>query len=239
MLTGGTSMKWTCHYEKLHLNRPKETERFQLGAIVVTRPKFPAVFFLDADIFQSARIELPKATSPIPQQVLDIVGDTTAIRTVAADYFDTVHLYMRIVSQKLFYEQLLNPLHTPSPHVVLLFLCMRLVMSLPQTSEETVTAEDAEPSTIPIYLIAKSFFAQLEAAGICSIQVLQAGILIALYELGHAIYPAAFLTVGACARYGTAFGFDGMGCVDTRKSSDWIEIEQTKRVWWAVLILDR
>ena len=31
-------------------------------------------------------------------------------------------------------------------------------------------------------------------------------VLLGLYEIGHAIYAGAFLTIGACARYANALG---------------------------------
>jgi hypothetical protein len=64
-------------------------------------------------------------------------------------------------------------------------------------------------------------------------------VFIALYEFGHAIYPAAYLTIGAMARYGISSGIDGSGPSQMPPPSDWIEDEERKRIWWAVLILDR
>ncbi|KAF5013096.1 hypothetical protein F66182_15216, partial [Fusarium sp. NRRL 66182] len=70
-----------------------------------------------------------------------------------------------------------------------------------------------------------------------------AGILIAIFEIGDAIYPAAYLTVGACARYGVALGLDKinqdrMGG-DHNRAVSWMEIEEKRRAWWGILILDR
>ncbi|CAI6088228.1 unnamed protein product [Clonostachys chloroleuca] len=39
--------------------------------------------------------------------------------------------------------------------------------------------------------------------------VLQASLLILLYEIGHGIYPSAFLSAGSCVRYGHAIGLGG------------------------------
>ena len=66
-----------------------------------------------------------------------------------------------------------------------------------------------------------------------------------LYEMGHAMYPAAYLTVGECSRYGLAMGLY-RSCSPTSVIEDaemrgrsWNEIEENRRVWWAVLIFDR
>ena len=72
--------------------------------------------------------------------------------------------------------------------------------------------------------------------------MLQAAVLIAVYEVGHAIYPAAYLTIGACARYGTMLGIDKLGLDlmgDSLGPLSWIEVEERRRVWWAVVLLDR
>ncbi|UKZ53304.1 hypothetical protein TrVGV298_007096 [Trichoderma virens] len=72
-----------------------------------------------------------------------------------------------------------------------------------------------------------------------SLQVLQATIFVALYEIGHAIYPAAYLTVGACARYGIALGLDQLMTNNSGFDRSWMEVEEKRRSWWAVLALDR
>lgn len=109
---------------------------------------------------------------------------------------------------------------------------MKLVVSIPCGSV------DDNPKT-PLYNAAKNFYSQLGSMGTCSIQVLQAGILIALYELGHAMYPAAYMSIGSCARYGTAFGFDNRGMCIVGASDNWMDKEERNRAWWAIMILDR
>jgi hypothetical protein len=75
----------------------------------------------------------------------------------------------------------------------------------------------------------------MEESGIASTHILQSGILIALYEFGHGIYPAAYLSIGACARWGMMYEFDEM----EGRGQGWMDTEERKRAWWAVLILDR
>jgi hypothetical protein len=59
--------------------------------------------------------------------------------------------------------------------------------------------------------------------------------MISLYELGHGIYPAAFSTVAACARYGTALGIDDLAVTDLTRAGG----EEKLRVWWGILIVDQ
>lgn len=64
-------------------------------------------------------------------------------------------------------------------------------------------------------------------------------VLIALYEIGHGIYPSAYVSIGTCARYGLALGLDRELNVFDNSPRRWIELEEKRRAWWAVLILDR
>jgi hypothetical protein len=166
---------------------------------------------------------------PIPRYVMDLIGDDNEIRRVALKFFETIHTYFPIISKQRFYSTLMNPLSQPRADVALLVLCMRLTTLVP--------SKDPMVST-PEYFAAKRFYSAVEVAGMCSTQVLQSGILIAFYEFGHAIYPAAYLSVGTCARYGVSYGMN-LDEYSANGALNWIEVEEKKRVWWAVLILDR
>jgi hypothetical protein len=203
---------------------------FPHGAPPIETPKFPAVFFLDSDLFQQAQIDIPRVEVPIPRYVLDLIGDFSQWRSIATKFFETVHTFMPIVSKPRLYGRFLNPLAPRRSDVALLLLCMRLITMLPAGTPMSRTPE---------YLAAKRFHTELELTAGFSPQVLQAGVLIALYEYGHAIYPAAYLTIGGLARYGISSGIDGTGPSQMSPPSDWIEAEERKRIWWAVLILDR
>lgn len=92
----------------------------------------------------------------------------------------------------------------------------------------------------PFYLAIKRTLAETEIAGIFSLQLLQATILVALYEVGHAIYPAAYMSVGTCARYALAQGIDLYMAIDLNSAAlTLLDQEEKRRAWWAILILDR
>jgi hypothetical protein len=234
-------MKWRCEYSsptsrrKVALPLPEQphprasTDKGQ--QLDSQQSSFPAVFFLDAEIFHQCRLDLPRVQISVPQYVRDLVGDTASIRTAAIKYFGNVHLYMPIVAKKVFFEHFLNPLYVPSADVLLLFLCIRLAIWEPTT--------DSSASRTLLYSSSKRFYSEIEAAGFSSIQVLQAGVLISLYEVGHAIYPAAFRSIGACVTYARTFRIDEQEVARTDGKIDWIESEERRRVWWAILILDR
>jgi len=142
------------------------------------------------------------------------------------EYFEKMDWWSILCKQK-FYSQIINPLSQLRTDTALLIISMKLLMWDPSES-------DSDPKT-ELYRRAKEFQFDVEASGVGTVHILQANVLIALYEFTHALYPAAFLSIGKCARFGVAFGFDQIG----GQGQSWMEIEETKRVWWAVLILDR
>jgi hypothetical protein len=192
---------------------------------------FPILLFLDWRVLQHSRMEVPGATIPIPDHITELIGDVTKIRILASHFFDTIQPWMPIISKKRFYDHYLYLLSSSHPDIALLFLCMKLIT-------EVLPEHVKNPQTL-IYFAAKQFYLVIETAGILSIQVLQAGILISLYELGHAIYPAAFLSIGACARYAYAIGINRNATSQISQPLTWVEQEERRRVWWAIVILDR
>lgn len=86
----------------------------------------------------------------------------------------------------------------------------------------------------PHYLVAKSSIGFLEAAGFDTLDAIQSRLLLALYEIGHGIYPAASVSIGSCARLARNLGLSR----DSWRSQD-TDVEERKRTWWAVHNLDR
>lgn len=135
------------------------------------------------------------------QDVLELLGDGASVQAILNDYFETVHKWMPIVSQKRLTRNMVNPLWEAGPDLALLFLCMKLIISRPQ--------DGIESSQNPIYISAKRFLVLLEAAGTVSLTLLQAGLLLVWFEYGQAIYPAAYVSAGWCMRYGSLLGING------------------------------
>ncbi len=74
-----------------------------------------------------------------------------------------------------------------------------------------------------------------------SLYVFQSLILIAIYEVGHGIFPAAYLTLGRAARLGKLRGVH-----DRKNTTQFFRTpptstywEEERRTWWATLILER
>ncbi|KAL7933862.1 hypothetical protein V8C35DRAFT_302609 [Trichoderma chlorosporum] len=196
----------------------------------VVQQSFPSSFFLDMVIFRQAQLEIPRPGLAVPMYVSDFLGGDEKARPMVATFFSNVYPYMPCISKTWIYRHLLSPLSPVHADASLLLLSIQLINWIP--------TESSNPKT-PMYIAAKQFFFELENTGCLSIRVIQAGLLIALYELGHCIYPAAYLSVGACARHGVALGLDKDIKQGNTTGLPWDNTEERRRVWWAILILDR
>lgn len=190
-----------------------------------------AVQFLAPKLFRGIKLKIPPPCVSIPGDVAAHVGDTQQVREIAAVLFSHDASWLPIVCRNNFFNASLNPLFPRQAEGSLLALCMKLYC--------TTAIHNGGSQKTALYRTSKRYLSEIEAAGLMSLHVLQAAIFIALYEIGHAIYPAAYLTVGACARYGIALGLDKLMTDNSDFKRSWMEVEEKRRSWWAVLALDR
>jgi hypothetical protein len=108
---------------------------------------------------------------------------------------------------------------------------MKLIARIPPASSPSPRSS--------LYEATKHYYHEVEASDRLSLPILQSGILLDLYELGHGIYPAAFLSIGACARFAHTLGITDNRAVGARKVLTLVEVEERRRVRWAIVILDR
>lgn len=191
---------------------------------------FPDAFFIDAERFRSVPHSTLRSAYPIPEQVSQLLGlDANGVCEL---YFGSVDTWFPFISKKGLDLSIQSNLPTETPGLALLLLCMKLICSAshPYTS--------ASESTL--YKTAKSFLNTIEEVSPVAIHVFQSLVLIALYEVGHGIFPAAYLTVGRAVRLGILRG------VHDRKNSTqlfvgpptWTYVEEERRTWWATSILE-
>jgi hypothetical protein len=200
-----------------------------------TDATFPAAFFLDGEVFKEAQMVVLKPNIPVPPEVAATVGVSILdIQDVADRYFANVHIWLPFVSKKRMQLTLSNPGVELTLDLALLLLSMKLIVQVPQGGPHSARS--------PLYSLTKGYFNMVDSFGVVSLQVLQADLLIAAYEIGHGIYPAAYLTTGHCARLGHILGLNDRQNAPQllrRKPGAWAELEEMKRVWWTVMLLDR
>ncbi|KAH6892535.1 hypothetical protein B0T10DRAFT_295217 [Thelonectria olida] len=193
---------------------------------------FPALFFLDFTAFQTKRQTIQIASVGLPSEYSRSLQESSPMFDVDVYFNLSVHTFLPIVSKLRLYQELTASQDHLNADLALLLIAMQLHTKPPNREE---------PPNVGVYRAAKASCSFAEMSNVFSVRLLQATLLIALYEIEHAIYPAAYLTVGHCARLGLA-----MGLHDRKRApqmlnppttaSDW---EERRRTWWAVIMLDR
>lgn len=187
-----------------------------------------AASFLDPDDFIRAQLETEKPNVVITKHAADLVGSIGDIQNKARIFFESAHTWMPIISKVQFQRHLLQRLALQRVDLFLLVLAMNLLASRASVAKSM------------LYRTVKQLYFDVESAGRLSVQSLQAAVLIALYELGHGVYPAAIISVASCARHGTLLGVEKhLTNTGLLEGMSWIDVEERRRLWWAIVILDR
>jgi hypothetical protein len=191
---------------------------------------FPASFFHDSVAYQQARLGIPHILPSVPLELLNQLGSVADVREMVDLYFSTIHLWLPIIWKRRIYRTLSDDDFRPASDMCLLLCCMKLL-----------SAQPTDQATGPLYQIAKIYYSLMETSGVLSIPLIQSGILIAAYEIGHGIYPAANLSAGRCVVLGQAMGLHNRDSVQLAvpEPISWSENEELRRVWYGVLILNR
>ncbi|KAK8855128.1 transcription factor gsfR2 [Apiospora arundinis] len=175
---------------------------------------------------------------------------------VSTSYFHGLHLYMPIVSRTRFHNSLVALGAIPSADFSVLLLSMHLVTldSFVRDRREknhrphdgagsTTIGGLAKPDTQQsLYMTTKSLFAQVQSTIPPSIRLVQAGMLIALYEYTQGEADQAFITISLCARLAYAVRIhrsvgrcpDGWDRHGARP-----EAREESNTWWGIVIWER
>jgi hypothetical protein len=192
-----------------------------------------SLFFLDQRFFTHLRWSLPPVSIAVPNDMVHVLIDEyeqpQGMERLVFRYFDAVHSWMPVIGKIRMKRVLHRCGDSLQADTAFLLCCMKLLLHIPQSS--------ARPETLPMYRVIKSFNLELEIAGLLSLIVIQGEILIAVYELGHGIYPAAYTTVAQCARHAISLGIHNQESPQFLRH--WVDWEERIRVWWFILMLDR
>ncbi|KNG80510.1 hypothetical protein ANOM_010058 [Aspergillus nomiae NRRL 13137] len=192
-----------------------------------------AVSSISLPVPDLAQLTSANISHTIRTQVFTIIGDESRIRAVAAIYFRTIHPWFPILAEAPFYECLSHIFTHPSPDLSLLTLCMVLLGANPVKDEIT-------PRMRSLYILVKGYIASLEAIDVNSLELLQCRLLLTIFEVGHGLYPAAYISIGANVRAAVALGANEASKAElekTFKSSE--KADEARCTWRGIVITDR
>ncbi|KAI1502545.1 hypothetical protein F5X99DRAFT_417869 [Biscogniauxia marginata] len=189
---------------------------------------FPVMYFLDSGTclkpLSPTQPLCPVATSASP---------TPEVQALVEEYFSAVHPWLPILSKKRIRQTFVESGASEDALHALLLLCMKLL-------SEPLPPETPAAATYG-YLTAKESLLRVESSYFPSLALLQSVILIAVYEISHGIYPAAYLRVGHASRLAIMMGFHDRKHASQmfKETSTWTGREEERRAWWMVFCLER
>ena len=149
------------------------------------------------------------------------------------DYFSRVHQWMPFISRQRFYGRLSRLSHTPDHSFVLLICCMHLILCIPPQVEKS-------PSRSVEYMEVKRLLALAESQGPLTTDLVQCGLIVALYEMNHGAFDESYMSLGKCTRVGIVLGLNQLQeRVHASQDSLYVMSEEKRRTWWSVIILER
>lgn len=207
--------------------------RTLLAGSDATQPTFPSAWFLDIDCFEKMDVALPRPSMPASASILEELGSPEMWRNIINLHFSTTHIWLPIIWRRKM-DTLVSNHNTQLPYSTSLLLAsMKLVAQTPGQVQHA--------SQNRLYIALKQELSAMENQGYVSIGLLQAAILTTVYEMGHSIYPAAYLSIGRCVSIAHVIGLHDRQSAPqaVSKPTFWSETEELTRVWCAILVLDR
>lgn len=167
-------------------------------------------------------------------QVSSLVGDGILLQETVAAYFRSVHVWLPVISETTYYAQLSKFRVQSAPaDFSVLTLCMFLVCARPVDGELSAQTQS-------LYALVKSFVALVEAMGTNSLELLQGRLLLTVFEIGHAMYPAAYISAGANVRAAIALRASAASLEDLHDAfPDPQRAKEAQRIWQGIVITDR
>jgi hypothetical protein len=157
-----------------------------------------------------------------------------SIESVVARYFNGVHKWLPIISQKRFCDRLQFSQTMPTADFSILLLTMHLIAQHPCSDY------DIDQDREILYLATKTLFTQVQSFIPSSMSLAQAGTILARYEHAHGMVEAAYITIGTSSRIASAIGIDFSQCSQEMQGTDaWFDDEEALSTWWGLVICDR
>ncbi|CAM1505815.1 Fc.00g114520.m01.CDS01 [Cosmosporella sp. VM-42] len=161
---------------------------------------------------------------------------------VTTRYFQGFHQYLPVVPRTRFHKNLITLGAAPSAGYSVLLLSLCLIISSSKLRRPTRRATNTLPiDTRSLHLATKSLFAQLQGLVPPSVPLIQAGILLAVYEYTHGQSEEAFASIAGYARMAYAARIHQRNqSSNTHADADTqMQAEEAANTWWGIVICER
>jgi hypothetical protein len=166
------------------------------------------------------------------QGIVDValrtVGSLEVMQSVSDEFFRSTHQRISAVSRLRFNGELLGLFINGKADFATLCMSIFMIQEMPGDMV----------SSSSLYYVVKHFVNVLEASTRPTMNLLQSRILVSFYEMGHGMNAAAYLSIAAAARLARLLGAHS-NQADLRAEQDIMAVEEQRRAWWAIFIMDR
>lgn len=161
---------------------------------------------------------------------------STSIRTVGRIYFDSIHDFLPIISRERI-DKRTQEAESFQPNGGF----MILILSILLLTEEPVNGFVASGTFSPpeLYRICKYHYSLFSSLKEPCVELIQSGLLIALYEHAHCLGSQAYLTIGTCARMAGAIGLPAPTSDISQSSEMTTCSEEAINILLGIYILDK
>jgi hypothetical protein len=169
----------------------------------------------------------------LTKQALEIIArNDTDLKIMCEDFFRMSVKWFPVINKKKVFDQLSSITTVPDAHFSVLLLCMFLFTQFWQ--------KNSGAALEALYFTSKGFHGLLQSTGRISVESLQAGLLITIYEHSHRLSACAAMSIGSCTTMAYALGLHKTiqpGFQANTMSE--VELENGRRLWWGLVILER
>ncbi|KAH8744876.1 hypothetical protein F5883DRAFT_439509 [Diaporthe sp. PMI_573] len=167
------------------------------------------------------------------RSLTQMMGDQLTAESIVRYYFGTVNTWFTIVERSGFEPRFGQMWTEPSAETGLLALSMLLIVRAPEDTPG-VSMQNS------LYHSIKTLCGLVAAKEPMSIPLLQANLLVCLYELCHFMPQQAYMTLGSCVTISRAFGWLSESFW---RQDQWIVRPRVLKaysiIWWAMMFLER
>ena len=183
------------------------------------------------------------------REVHDIIRATgQSVDDISARYFQGFHRHLPIISRTRFYNNFITLGSASTADFLVLLLTICLTTRAPALGCQSGSGATRSTEEQSLYLTARSLFAQVQVSCSPSVPLIQAGLLLAVYEYTHGRPEDAFVTIAGSARMAYAARIHAryhhrtqMAHPASHKADAdlHLQAEEAANTWWGIVICER
>ncbi|KAK4153243.1 hypothetical protein C8A00DRAFT_34014 [Chaetomidium leptoderma] len=164
--------------------------------------------------------------------LLDILVNKPRVKEAVSLYFNGVNTWFTVIERANFERQLETSWDNLPAEASAMALCMALIARPPNQKPSRGMGDTVYHST-------KAILSLIQSKVPMSVQLLQAELLVAMYEFSQSMPQQAYLSLGRCLQMTKAFGWhNGTFWTAAQQASMPMELKLYSILWWAIVYVD-